>query len=140
MRCGTVRVLVVMSARGSRNVKVIAGTACQVRECGQMNTFVIAGKRYRVKSKARFMTFVTLMIVMTAIICGYALGGGVSGTDKQLYREVTVKTGDTLWSIARENKPQDTPIRQYVSAIKTASEVNDGAIYPGQILRVPVYR
>jgi hypothetical protein len=103
-----------------------------------MNTFVIAGKRYRVKSKARFMTFITILIVMIAIAGGYALGGGVAGKDKQIYREVTVRPGDTLWSIAQANKPEGAPIRQYVAEIRAASEVCSDAIYPGQIIKVPV--
>jgi hypothetical protein len=102
-----------------------------------MNTFVIAGKRYRVKSKARFMTFITAVIVMIAIIGGYALGGGVSGKDKQIYREVTVRPGDTLWSIAQTYKPEDKPIRQYVAEIKATSEADGGTIYPGQVIKVP---
>ncbi|MDR1496767.1 MAG: LysM peptidoglycan-binding domain-containing protein [Clostridiales Family XIII bacterium] len=104
----------------------------------QMNTFVIAGKRYRVKSKPRFLTFITAMIVMVAIIAGYALGGGVSGTEKQAYKDVTVKSGDTLWSIARANKPDDKPIRQYVSEIRAANSLDTGYIYPGQVVKAPI--
>jgi hypothetical protein len=103
-----------------------------------MNTFVIGGKRYRVKSKARFMTFITALLVAVVIISGFALSGGVSGTEKQTYEAVMIKSGDTLWSIAREHKPADKSIRQYIADIKTINDMAPGNIYPGQVIDVPV--
>lgn len=38
-----------------------------------MSTFVIGGKRYRVKSKARFMIFITVMILTCIIIISFAI-------------------------------------------------------------------
>jgi LysM repeat protein len=105
-----------------------------------MNTFVIGGKRYRVKSKARFMTFITALIVTAVIISGFALSGGVSGTEKQTYEAVTIKSGDTLWSIAREHKPADRSIRQYIADIRAINDISPGNIYPGQVIEVPAIK
>jgi nucleoid-associated protein YgaU len=101
-----------------------------------MSTFVIGGKRYRVKSKARFMTFITALIVAAVIISGFALSGGVSGTEKQTYKTVTIKSGDTLWSIAQEYKPADISIRQYIAEITEINDISPGEIYPGQIISI----
>jgi nucleoid-associated protein YgaU len=104
-----------------------------------MNTFVIGGKRYRVKSKARFMTFITALIVAAVILSGFALsGGGVSGAEKPSYEVVTIKSGDTLWAIAREHKPADKSTRQYIADIRTINDIAPGNIYPGQVIEVPV--
>ncbi|MDR2163702.1 MAG: LysM peptidoglycan-binding domain-containing protein [Clostridiales Family XIII bacterium] len=101
-----------------------------------MNTFIIAGKRYRIRSKTRFLTFITAMLVTAAIIGATVFGGGVSGTEKQEYRDITVRPGDTLWSIAREHRPEGTPIRRYVSEIKAANGLGSEVIYPGQTISV----
>jgi nucleoid-associated protein YgaU len=103
-----------------------------------MSTFAIGGKRYRVKSKLRFMTFITTMILIIVMICGFALGGEVSGSENPSYKTVTVQSGDTLWSIAQANKPANTSIRQYVSEIRTINEgIDPGRIYPGQTIKTP---
>jgi hypothetical protein len=103
-----------------------------------MNTFVIAGKRYRIKSKARFLTFITVAAVIAAILGATAFGGSVSGKEKQVYRDVVVRSGDTVWSIACEHKPADTPIRRYVSEIESINGIDSGMIHPGQIIKAPV--
>jgi LysM repeat protein len=105
-----------------------------------MNTFVIGGKRYRVKSKVRFMTFITALIVAVVMVSGFALSGGVSGTEKPTYESVTIKSGDTLWSIACEHKTEDKSIRQYIADIRAINDVSPGNIHPGQIIDVPVIK
>jgi len=104
-----------------------------------MNTFVIGGKRYRVKSKVRFMTFITIILVMTTIISGFALGGGVAGTEKPEHKSVMVSAGDTLWEIADTNKPTSRSIRQYIADIRAINDIDPGNLYPGQVINVPVY-
>jgi hypothetical protein len=104
-----------------------------------MNTFVIGGKRYRIKSKVRFMTFITAILIMVTLTSGFALSGGVSGTEKPEHKAVIVKSGDTLWKIADENKPEGRSIRQYIADIRTINDINQGILYPGQVIDVPIY-
>jgi LysM repeat protein len=85
------------------------------------------------------MTFITIMVLLIVMALGFALGGGVSGTDKTEYKSVTVESGDTLWNIAETNKPADKSIRQYVADIRAINDVDPGKLYPGQTIEIPVY-
>jgi hypothetical protein len=104
-----------------------------------MNTFVIGGKRYRIKSKARFITFITVMLVTVTLICGFMFGGGVSGKEKTEVKPVMVQSGDTLWSIADAHKPAGKSTRQYVADIRAINEVDPGRLQTGMVIEVPVY-
>jgi hypothetical protein len=103
-----------------------------------MNTFAIGNKRYRIVSRARFVGFVTAIAVTVAIMCGFAFGAGVSGTEVREYESVMVSQGDTLWSIAKENKPADKTTKQFVAEIRAANEdIDPGRLYVGQVVDVP---
>jgi nucleoid-associated protein YgaU len=47
-----------------------------------------------------------------------------------------VRSGDTLWSIARSLAPEDDP-RSIVDSIAAANEVDAGSLVPGQVLLIP---
>lgn len=49
---------------------------------------------------------------------------------------VTVRAGDTLWSIATRVAPQRDP-RSEVGALQHANHLSDVALVPGQVVRVP---
>jgi predicted Zn-dependent protease len=51
-------------------------------------------------------------------------------------RTVTVRPGDTLWSIARRTEPASDP-RAVVGAIAVANGLRAGQLVPGQPLLVP---
>lgn len=54
-------------------------------------------------------------------------------------RQVHVISGDTVWSIAAKFTSKDQDIRKLVVAIRQANQLsNDAAIFPGQILTIPV--
>jgi hypothetical protein len=48
-----------------------------------------------------------------------------------------VRSGDTLWAIARRVSPTTDP-RPIVLAIERANEVDGASLRPGQVLRIPV--
>lgn len=54
------------------------------------------------------------------------------------YVEVTVLPGQTLWEIAGEHKGERTDTRRMVDRIRTANELSNASVYPGQVLRIPV--
>lgn len=47
-----------------------------------------------------------------------------------------VRSGDTLWSIARRLAPADDP-RLVVDSISAANELDAGSLAPGQVLVIP---
>jgi nucleoid-associated protein YgaU len=52
-------------------------------------------------------------------------------------QQVVVREGDTLWSIARQVRPDADP-RATVAAIVSANGVDPGALVPGRSLVVPL--
>lgn len=58
---------------------------------------------------------------------------GLEYTDKQ----IIVQPGDTLWSIARVQVPDEDP-RDVVGAIRDLNSLGTANIYPGQILTLQI--
>lgn len=56
--------------------------------------------------------------------------------ESQAVHMVTVRSGDSLWSIAERALPQMDP-RDAVIALRDANDINGSALTPGQLLRVP---
>ncbi|GEC88517.1 MULTISPECIES: cell division suppressor protein YneA [Brevibacillus] len=53
-------------------------------------------------------------------------------------REVTVQSGDSLWSLAVQyNTNQHMDVRDYIIEIKDANGLESNRIYPGQTLILP---
>jgi len=52
-------------------------------------------------------------------------------------REIVVRSGDTLWGIAREHGPTGIDVRETVDWIRRNNGLSDATVYPGQVLIVP---
>jgi hypothetical protein len=52
--------------------------------------------------------------------------------------KITVAYGDTLWNIAQHIAPDIDP-RRVVWEIQTLNQIDTPEIFPGQVLKVPVY-
>ena len=95
-------------------------------------------KRYRIKSKFRFIT--SLVIMLGLIITGF---NAVTGMDKSLaltkpqYVQVEITYGDTLWDIADEYKLNDTDIRKAEFEICKINDIDADDLKPGMIISVP---
>lgn len=64
-----------------------------------------------------------------------------AGSPDQLgYIEVTVASGDTLWSLARQYGPAKRDIRETVDRIRTINGLHDRAsLRPGERLTIPTH-
>ena len=94
-------------------------------------------RRYRIKNKFRFITFVVLMVIAASMIMGAVFPVSAAHRDEISCREVKVQYGDTLWNIARMYGSEDKDIRETVYEICRINNVQAGSIYPGQVLKVP---
>ena len=90
-------------------------------------------KRYVLKNKKRFYTFLTIIILL---ICSLVFSGTVYGYKNREYRVIQVKHGDTLWEIA-QNFSNDSDIRKYIYDIKVLNKLSGSEIYAGTELILP---
>lgn len=55
----------------------------------------------------------------------------------QRYATVTVRPGDTLWSIAATHAAPTADVQEVVDRISDANHLQGGTLQPGQHLRIP---
>lgn len=95
-------------------------------------------KRYRIKSKIRFTTFLTIFIVFSIFITGSFFGFfDASSMDEPMYVLVKIQPGDTLWDLAKKYGPQDTDCRQVIYHICKLNNVTPETLWPGQEIMIP---
>lgn len=97
-------------------------------------------KTYRVVNKLRFTVFVvlTILILTTAINFALGLNTAVSLTVPE-YMDITVASGDTLWSIAETYMPTDVDIRESVYELCKLNDISASELYAGMTIQVPIY-
>lgn len=97
-------------------------------------------KKYRVTSKFRFTVFITLFIITAISAAGTLLGfNTVSSSSRDIYHQVQIESGDTLWDIAVEYGPENSDIRKTVREICDLNDISASDLYAGQRIIVPVY-
>lgn len=55
----------------------------------------------------------------------------------QRYTSVTVRPGDTLWSLAAAHTGNGTDIQEVIDRISEVNHLRTGTLQPGQHLRIP---
>lgn len=95
-------------------------------------------KKYRIKSKFRFITSIVIMMGLVIGGVGFLTGLNTSTalTEPQ-YTEVTITYGDTLWDIANTYKSSDTDTRKAVYQICKVNDIDAADLEPGMIISVP---
>lgn len=66
----------------------------------------------------------------------FGLAHAVQGGSPSTYETITVRPGDTLWSIAQGRHP-NADVREEIDRIEQANGLTGPAIRPGELLRVP---
>lgn len=116
-----------------------------------------ASKKLTIVSKSRFalsMTLILAFILSTSMIAFATFDGKadnskptnvlleVQDTAGDTSLTYTVKSGDTLWSIAsninKEHYKQEKDIRKIVYAIRKTNDLKGNTIYSGQTLTLPL--
>ena len=90
------------------------------------------------RTRVRRRRLVAIALGVTGILSGQvanavSVGGSAIARPARTY---VVRSGDTLWSIARRSSPSVDP-RLVVSAIRGANRVDPAALVPGQQLSIP---
>lgn len=89
---------------------------------------------YVLKNKRRFYTIIITLSVFIATVFFASTAYGYEG---KRYDNVTVKKGDTLWTIAGKYCKQGD-VRRYIFEIKKANNLDTSVIYEGDELRIPL--
>ena len=58
--------------------------------------------------------------------------------EKVIYKDIVVKSGDTLWGIASNYTEPSKDIRKVINDICKLNDIKPGSIYPGQVLKISV--
>jgi LysM repeat protein len=96
-------------------------------------------KRYRIKSRLRFFSFVLVMLLLTVTATNTILGlNNAEGQTQDQYTIVEVLYGDTIWDIAREHLSDSMDLRDAVHVIMSINNISAEELQPGQTLKIPV--
>lgn len=86
--------------------------------------------------------WIKLALIFVLVLSGLTVVGNVFAGSTTLMKEekrVVVERGDTLWSIALENKPADMKTVVYIEEIKRVSGIKGSQINAGDVLTLPIY-
>lgn len=98
-------------------------------------------KKYRITSKFRFTLFMTVSIFCAVTVLGTLFGFNiVNSSSRDLYNQVQIQDGDTLWEIASEYAPDHSDVRKVVREICDLNEISADQLESGQRIIVPVYK
>lgn len=98
------------------------------------NVAPVAPMRLTRRGVAVLTTAVLLLGV--ALVWLAKLSAPQAAPNTQAPVSVTVRAGDTLWSIATRVAPDHDPLAE-VAALQQRNHLNGVALVPGQVLRVP---
>ena len=84
--------------------------------------------------------FITMVVGIMLVVFVWNNYSAASANSKLVtYQIVSVKPGDSVWSIAANFSTPKDDIRNVIIDIKKSNGLsNDVEIYPGQILKIPV--
>lgn len=92
-------------------------------------------RKYYIKNRRRFCIFLIATFLITSCIL-YCTNGNIS-TAYSEHDTIVVKSGDTLWDIAKQyNNKGD--IRDYIHRIEKLNNLSGCDIYEGDVLLLPL--
>lgn len=95
-------------------------------------------KKYRVKNPKRFVSFLTVLLLVISFSAGAALGFfDASSKDAISYTTIQVQPGDTLWQLARTYGTKDADVRETIYRICKINNVSAETLQVGQYISIP---
>ncbi len=90
--------------------------------------------RKRRMMRRRRITVSVVLLGMMLLMVNYALAKRIEPE----MMTVVVKSGESVWSIAKDNNPNKKDLRRLVYDIININGISDGIIHVGQELSVPL--
>lgn len=94
-------------------------------------------KRYVIKSKARFLVSVSLIMIFFVSSLFMLVVNAKGSMEVALVPEY-IEEGDTIWDIS-ENYAGEMDIREYISKVMDINNLHSANIKPGELLYFPIY-
>lgn len=88
----------------------------------------------RIVNKFKFIRSTAILIFLLLALFNISIAK--SNKEEAEIIDYTISRGETLWSIAEENKAEKEDIRQYIYDIKKLNNMTDSAVYEGQIIQI----
>ncbi|MBB6217951.1 hypothetical protein HNQ80_004088 [Anaerosolibacter carboniphilus] len=96
-------------------------------------------KKIYVANKSRFSLSILILAIVISLSCILLLKLNIAeGAVEQQYYEMCVKSGDTLWSLAKQCTPNHKDVRKTIYEISQLNHLSTPDIYPGQIIKIPI--
>ena len=90
--------------------------------------------RIRIVNRRKFIRSTAILIFL--LLALFNISVAKSNKEEAEIIDYTISRGETLWSIAEENKAEKEDIRQYIYDIKKLNNMTDSAVYEGQIIQI----
>lgn len=94
-------------------------------------------RRIQRLKKQRHIALIFILVLGIIMINAMCFGLGMNRGVAQDGITVVVESGDTLWSIASENKPYGKDLREFIYEISEINDIKDASITCGQTIVVP---
>jgi nucleoid-associated protein YgaU len=92
----------------------------------------------RLTRRGRIVVVLALALLTLAVLsAGRQALSAATGNDRPATVQVTVRPGDTLWSIADRITPRGQDVRITVAQIRALNGLHDGTVRAGSRLRLP---
>ncbi len=96
----------------------------------------------RIVNKKKFIRSMILMFGVLILISFIFANKSLSHTEKN-FKKVYISSGDTLWSIAKEEKDnneyfENKDIREIIYELKKANDLNNSNLKVGLELNIPI--
>lgn len=100
-------------------------------------------RKLKIKDRKRFerVSYLLETIIDTVLIIGILLififlMMSIVKADNTVYENYIVTSGETLWSIASENKKDGQDVREYIYELQEINNIGNCMIYSGQEIKI----
>ncbi len=97
--------------------------------------------RKGVSRRASYVIFtaIAVIFIVFTLYSNKSNAQSQDGASYKYFHKIYVESGDTLWSIASENKSDKESTTEYIKEVKSINNLKSDDLYAGQMIVVPYY-